>query len=118
LILKSPLIKKEKKMSDYTISSGNIFADLGFSNAEEKLTKVKLASRIYDLICERELSDAEVARILNVDLSQVQDLKNGRLQGVSLEKILYFLVALCQNIEITVSPNSETVSSGKTEVVI
>lgn len=37
-------------MSDYTVTSGNLFADLGFSNAEEKLAKVKLASLIYDLI--------------------------------------------------------------------
>ena len=29
-------------MKDYTVSSGNIFADLGFSNASEKLAKVKL----------------------------------------------------------------------------
>ena len=34
-------------MPDYTVSSGNIFADLGFINAEQKLAKVKLASLIY-----------------------------------------------------------------------
>ena len=58
-------------MSEYTISSGNIFADLGFSNASEKLAKVKLASLIYDLISERQLTDQEVARILTMDLSEV-----------------------------------------------
>ncbi len=42
-------------MTEYTISSGNIFEDLGFANAEEKLAKVKLASVIYDLITEQEL---------------------------------------------------------------
>ena len=74
-------------MLDYTVSSGNIFDDLGFSNAEEKLAKVKLASLIYDLISERELSEAEGARILTLDWSQVIDLKKGRLQGFSLEKL-------------------------------
>lgn len=44
-------------MTEYTIISGNIFEDLGFANAEEKLAKVKLASVIYDLITEQELSE-------------------------------------------------------------
>lgn len=104
-------------MTDYTVSSGNIFADLGFSNASEKLAKVKLDSLIYDLISERQLGDEEVARILTIDVSQVTDLKNGRLSGFSLEKLLGFLVALGQNIEIMVSPKPETVSSGTIKVV-
>ncbi len=108
---------KERKMTDYTVSSGNIFADLGFTNAEEKLAKVKLASLIYDLIDERQLADEEVARILTIDVSQVTDLKNGRLSGFSLEKLLGFLVALGQNIEIMVSPKPETLSSGTIKVV-
>ncbi len=37
-------------MTEYTISSGNIFEDLGFANAEEKLAKVKLASVIYSSV--------------------------------------------------------------------
>ncbi len=104
-------------MPEFSVSSGNIFADLGFSNASEKLAKVKLASLIYDLIYERQLADSEVARILTIDLSQVTDLKNGRLQGFSLENLLSFLVALGQNIEIMVSPKPETVSSGSIQVV-
>ena len=104
-------------MTDYTVSSGNIFADLGFSNASEKLAKVKLASLIYDLISERQLADEEVAIILTIDVSQVTNLKNGRLSGFSLEKLLGFLVALGQNIYIMVSPKAETVSSGTIKVV-
>ncbi|MGK7894828.1 MAG: helix-turn-helix domain-containing protein [Xenococcus sp. (in: cyanobacteria)] len=104
-------------MQDYTVSSGNIFADLGFTNAEEKLAKVKLASLIYDLISERQLADSEVAIILTIDVSQVTDLKNGRLKSFPLEKLLSFLVALGQNIEIMVSQKPETVSTGRIQVV-
>ncbi|ACK68450.1 transcriptional regulator (plasmid) [Rippkaea orientalis PCC 8801] len=104
-------------MPEFTISSGNFFADLGFSNASEKLAKVKLASLIYDLIDERQLADSEVARILTIDLSQVTNLKKGRLSDFSLEKLLSFLVALGQNIEIMVSPKPETMSSGTIQVI-
>ncbi|NEQ87592.1 MAG: XRE family transcriptional regulator [Moorea sp. SIO2I5] len=104
-------------MPEYTVSSGNIFSDLGFSNAEEKLAKVKLASLIYDILNERQLSDSEVAIIFKIDIPKVTDLKNGRLQGFPLEKLLYFLLALGQNIDIMVSPKPETVSSGSIQVV-
>lgn len=104
-------------MPEYTVSSGNIFADLGLVKAEERLAKVKLASLIYDLISDRQLADLEAAEILRINSSQVTDLKNGRLQGFSLQQLLSFLVALGQNIEILVSPKPETMSSGSIQVV-
>jgi hypothetical protein len=43
-------------MLDFTISSGNIFQDLGFANAEEKLAKVKLASVIADILKQQQIT--------------------------------------------------------------
>jgi len=93
-------------MTEYTISSGNIFEDLGLANAEEKLAKVKLASVIYDLITEKGLNQQEVSQILGIDEAKISNLKNGRLQKFSLEKMFSFLVALGQNIEILVTPQA------------
>ena len=69
------------------------------------------------MIDERQLTDSDVANILKIEPPQVMDLKNGRLQGFSLEKLLFFLVALGQTIEIMVSPKPETVSSGRIQVI-
>ncbi len=33
-------------MEDYTLSSGNVFEDMGFADAEEKLAKAKIAAII------------------------------------------------------------------------
>jgi hypothetical protein len=49
-------VNKRSIMLDYTISSGNIFQDLGFANAEEKLAKVKLASVIADILEQRQIT--------------------------------------------------------------
>lgn len=40
-------------MVEYTVSSGNIFKDLGFENPDEELAKVKLASKINRLIADK-----------------------------------------------------------------
>jgi len=104
-------------MTEYTISSGNIFEDLGFANAEEKLAKVKLASVIYDLITEQELSEQEVSQILGIDEAKISNLKNGRLQKFSLEQMFDFLVALGQKIEILVTPQALANSSLSIQVM-
>jgi len=39
-----------KRELDYTVSSGNVFADLGLPNPEELLAKAELANKITVLI--------------------------------------------------------------------
>ena len=45
----------------HTVSSGNVFADMGLPNAEELLAKADLAIQISRIIEERELTQAEAA---------------------------------------------------------
>ncbi len=40
------MLSKRASNASVTESSGNVFADLGFSNPEEELAKAQLASRI------------------------------------------------------------------------
>jgi predicted XRE-type DNA-binding protein len=103
-------------MQDYTISSGNIFEDLGFPNAEEKLAKVKLASLIADIMDEKQLSQDAIANLLSLDGSEVTALQNGHLKRFSLEKLLSFLVALGQNVEISISPQPSPEVKGNLQV--
>ena len=94
-------------MLDYTISSGNIFQDLGFPNAEEKLAKVKLASVIADILEQKQIPPETVGKILGLEREQVDNLTNGILKDFTIEQLLMFLVKLGQKIEILVSDRSE-----------
>jgi len=94
-------------MEEYTISSGNIFNDLGFVNAKEKLAKAKLAAIINKLIEDKGLTQKEAAQILALSQEQVSSLQNGRLRGFSMERLFSFLEALDQHIEITITDRSK-----------
>ncbi|MCK4762372.1 MAG: XRE family transcriptional regulator [Candidatus Aminicenantes bacterium] len=94
-------------MEDYIVSSGNIFEDMGFADAEERLAKAKLAVIINKIIEERKLSPKESAKIFGIKQAQVSDLKNGRLTEFSIELLFYFLEALDQHIEITITHKSK-----------
>ncbi len=86
-------------------SSGNIFQDLGFPDAERRLAKAKIASQIYDLIKKKKLSQAKVAKLLKITKPKVSCLLKGNLSGFSLEELLQFLNILGQDVKILTSPS-------------
>lgn len=83
-------------------SSGNVFADLGFADAGERQTKVRLAVAINDLLRRRRLSQQKAAELLAVNQPKVSALSNYRLDGFSVERLMRFLTMLNQDIEIVI----------------
>jgi predicted XRE-type DNA-binding protein len=83
-------------------SSGNVFADLGLSNAEEKQTKVRLAVAINQIVQGQQLSQAAAAKRLEVNQPKISALSNYRLDGFSVERLMNFLNALDRDVEIVI----------------
>lgn len=80
--------------------SGNVFADLGYPNAEEHQTKAKLVSRIAKLIERQHLTQTEAAIKLGIDQPKVSAMLNGRFRGFSVYRLMCFLSALGDEVEI------------------
>ena len=99
------------------VSSGNVFADLGLPNPEERLVKAELASKISSLIEQKNLTQMEAAELLGIDQPKVSALTRGRLSGFSAERLLRFLNALGSDVEIVVKPKPENRSEAKITVV-
>jgi predicted XRE-type DNA-binding protein len=93
---------RTRKQNDISESSGNVFADLGFSDAEERKTKVRLAAAINQLLSRQSLSQTEAARRLGVNQPKVSALRNFKLEGFSVERLMHFLTALDQDVEIVI----------------
>jgi predicted XRE-type DNA-binding protein len=86
------------------VSSGNVFADLSFPHPERELLKAKLTLEIYRLICSRGLSQTEAGRILGIRQPHVSALMRNRAGNFSVERLMDFLTALGQDVEISVRP--------------
>ena len=84
--------------------SGNVFADLGFANSEREQLKAELMLQIYRLIKERSLTQAAAGKILGVQQPHVSSLMRGQSGAFSVERLMGFLTALGQDVEITVRP--------------
>ena len=93
---------KVTKRKGYEIGSGNVFADIGLPNAEEHLVKAQLVFKIDRLMKERGLKQAAAARLLGVKQPDVSKMLRGDFRQFSVERLLRFLVALGQDVEIVV----------------
>jgi predicted XRE-type DNA-binding protein len=85
-----------------TQSSGNVFADLGLKNPEERLAKAELAVRIAAAIKARKLTQVAAAEVCAIDQPKISKLLRGDLYGFSTDQLLRFLTALGQDVEIIV----------------
>ncbi len=105
---------------DMTIvpSSGNVYADLGSPNPEERRTKAELARQIDAILTERTLTQRPAASILGIPQPKVSNLLNGRLSGFSVERLLAFLTALNRDVQIVVTPTEDVAQRGEITVAV
>ena len=97
-------------------SSGNVFADLGFSDPGERQTKVRLALAINRIVERRRLSQTEAAELLGINQPKVSALAKYRLEGFSVERLIRFLTLLNQDVEIVIRSRLGTRQPGRVVV--
>jgi predicted XRE-type DNA-binding protein len=94
-----------KKKVTHEAGSGNVFADIGFPNAEEHLVKAQLVYKIDRLMKVRALKQVDAAKLFGVKQPDVSKMLRGDFRQFSVERLLRFLVALGQDVEIVVKPH-------------
>ena len=102
--MKSKGRKTRKRVARVTEGSGNVFADLGLPNPEQELLKAQLALQIYTILRDSGMTQTEIAKILGVQQPRVSLLMRNRAGNFSVGRLMEFLVALRQDVEITVRP--------------
>jgi predicted XRE-type DNA-binding protein len=89
----------------YETGSGNVFQDIGVPNPEEHLVKAQLVFRIDGIIKKRRLKQVEAADLLGIRQPDVSKMLRGEFRQFSVERLMRFLVALNQDVEIVVKPH-------------
>ena len=99
-----------------TSSSGNVFADLNLPRADDLLAKAELAAKIIEEIQRRRMTQAHAAAILGIDQPKISALKQGKLSGFSIERLMRLLVLLGRDVEITVKTTPRSRSTARLRV--
>jgi predicted XRE-type DNA-binding protein len=97
-------------MSKQRYESGgqNIFKDLGVLSADQHFVKAQLVFKIDALMKERGLKQVEAAHLFGIRQPDISKMLGGKFRQFSVERLLRFLVALDQDVEILVKPHRDS----------
>jgi predicted XRE-type DNA-binding protein len=102
----------------FEVGSGNVFADIGFNNAEEMLLKSALVRQINTMIKEMGLSPDRARDLLQIDAESFANISKGRLTELSIEHLFRYLNILGIDLEVVLKPRSTSSSHGAIEVTV
>ena len=91
-------------MTKFVKGSGNVFADLGLPDADIHLVKAGLVLKIAKTIESKRLSQAAAAEKLGISQPDVSKILRGQFRSVTVERLIKWLNALGQDVEIAVKP--------------
>src|ERR1700691_6151666 len=95
------------RKQSYAIGSGNVFRDIGVPNAEEHLIKAQLVFKIDTILKDRGLKQVEAANLFGIRQPDISKMLRGEFRQFSVERLLRFLVALDQDVEIVIKPHRD-----------
>jgi predicted XRE-type DNA-binding protein len=97
------MMPEEVTPTDFTYSSGNIFADLALDDADELLACAKLGYAVRKILERRQLQPDEIASLLEIHPSQVSQLMTGQYHLFSETRLFRFLNKLEQKVVIHIT---------------
>jgi predicted XRE-type DNA-binding protein len=85
--------------------SGNVFADVGLPDADDRLARSKLGFHVHKLLADRQLTQREIGALLGIRQPEVSHLMNGHFSRFTTDKLLGFLKRLDRKVTIQISPH-------------
>ena len=98
---------KSAKTVEFEMGSGNVYADLGLPNPEERLAKARLMHLITDEIERRGLTQGGAARLVGLKQPDISNITRGRGRTYSME--LLFAVLHRLGVETSIVAHGENV---------
>jgi predicted XRE-type DNA-binding protein len=109
--------RSRERRETVTRGTRNVFADLGFPDALERQAKLRLAYALNQVLEDQKLSQAAAAKALGVSQPKVSALRNYKLAGFSVERLMNLLTALDQDVEIVIRRKPRSRKTGRISVV-
>jgi predicted XRE-type DNA-binding protein len=85
----------------------NVFKDIGLPSPEEHLVKAQLVFKIDAIMKQRGMKQVQAAGVFGVRQPDISKMLRGGFRQLSVERLLRFLVALNQDVDIVVRPHSD-----------
>ena len=113
-------MKCERRMKHAEIEqgSGNVYADLGFKDADQLLVKAELVAAIASIIAQRGLKQAGAAQVLGLTQPKLSRLLRGHFHGFSERRLIDCLTRLGRDVQIVVREKPRSRTAGRLSVIV
>lgn len=95
------------------VGSRNIFADMGYPDAETHQLKARIVSEIEDIITGRKLTQKAAGEIMGITQPEVSRMLNGHFREYSIERLMAFLTLFNRDVEIRVKRTDKSAGPGR-----
>ncbi|MEI2804375.1 MAG: helix-turn-helix transcriptional regulator [Albidovulum sp.] len=102
---------------EFERGGANVYADLGFPDAEEMLVKAQLTFKIGEIVKARRWSRQKAAEVVGIPQPVLSAMLRGHFRGIGEMKLLDCLARLGRDIQITVGPARRRTAPGQVRVV-
>lgn len=109
--------RSAKRSEQVVRGTANVFADLGYADAEERQTKLRLAYALNRVMKNRRITQTAAATLLGINQPKVSALINYKLAGFSVERLMTFLTALDRDVDIVIRKKPRSRPSARISVV-
>ncbi|TIS59832.1 helix-turn-helix transcriptional regulator [Mesorhizobium sp.] len=93
-------------------SNPNIFAELGLPDADTHFLKAQIVAELYRLADAQKLTQAKAGALMCISQPEVSRLFKGHFREYSVERLMTFLTAFNQDVEIVIRPRPQDGSRG------
>lgn len=111
------MAKRRAEPATIVRGSTNVFEDLGYPDAAERQAKLRLAYALNQMLEHRGLTQTAAATLLGLSQPKVSALKNYKLAGFSVERLMTFFNALGQDVEIVIKNKPRSRQAARITVV-
>ena len=109
--------RRNAEAVEITRGTKNVFSDLGYPDATERQAKLRLAYALNRVLEQRDLTQTAAATLLGVTQPKVSALRNYKLEGFSVERLMTLLTVLDQDVDIVIRSKPRSRAAARISVV-
>jgi len=109
--------KRKVQGVEVEIGTGNVYADLGYGDADEMLIRAQLVTKIGEIIKRKGLTQTQAAQLLGMPQPKLSNLLSGRFRGFSERRLIDCLTKLGRDVQIVVKAAPRSRGNGRLSIV-
>jgi predicted XRE-type DNA-binding protein len=109
--------KRKVQGVEVQMGTGNVYADLGYGDADEMLIKAQLVTKIGEIIKRKGLTQTQAAQLLGMPQPKLSNLLSGRFRGFSERRLIDCLTKLGRDVQIVVKAAPRSRGNGRLSIV-